>query len=77
VITPAVERRSATAVVVDAGTRVAVPDFRGVPLRTVVERADDLGLRVQMLGSGLGREQAPAAGTMVPPGTEIVVRFAR
>jgi cell division protein FtsI (penicillin-binding protein 3) len=32
---------------------------------------------VQTLGSGLAREQAPAAGTMVPVGTEIVVRFAR
>jgi cell division protein FtsI (penicillin-binding protein 3) len=77
VIVPAVARRSATSVVVDAGSRVAVPDFRGTALRNVVEHADSLGLRVQMLGSGLAREQAPAAGTMVPPGTEIVVRFAR
>jgi cell division protein FtsI (penicillin-binding protein 3) len=32
---------------------------------------------VQTLGSGLAQEQAPAVGTMVPVGTEIVVRFAR
>ncbi|MDE1154922.1 MAG: penicillin-binding protein [Acidobacteriaceae bacterium] len=76
-VQPTVQVRSQGAVVVDAGKRVAVPDFHGVALRQVVERASDLGLRVQMLGSGLAQDQAPAAGTMVPPGTEIVVRFAR
>jgi len=56
---------------------VAVPEFQGAALRAVVENAGRLGLRVQTLGSGLAREQTPAAGTMVPPGTEVVVRFAR
>jgi cell division protein FtsI (penicillin-binding protein 3) len=65
------------AVVVDAGNRVTVPEFRGAALRTVVEHAANLGLRVETLGSGLAQDQMPAAGTMVPPGTEIVVRFAR
>jgi cell division protein FtsI (penicillin-binding protein 3) len=76
-IRPAVQARGNGAVVVDAGRRVAVPQFAGEPLRSVVQDAGHLGLRVQMLGSGLAREQAPAAGTMVPVGTEIVVRFAR
>ena len=62
---------------VDACARIAVPEFRGSALRTVVEHAAGLGLRVETLGSGLAQDQAPAAGTMVPPGTEIVVRFAR
>ncbi len=64
-------------VVVDARKQVAVPSFEGAGLRTVVERADAVGLRVQLLGSGLAREQAPAAGTIVPAGTEVVVRFTR
>jgi cell division protein FtsI (penicillin-binding protein 3) len=76
-IRPAVQARGNGAVVVDAGRRVAVPQFMGEPLRSVVQDAGHLGLRVQMLGSGLAREQAPAAGTMVPVGTEIVVRFTR
>jgi cell division protein FtsI (penicillin-binding protein 3) len=63
--------------VVDAGARVAVPSFTGSPLRKVVETAATLGLRVEPVGSGLAREQAPAAGTMVPLGTEVVVRFSR
>jgi cell division protein FtsI (penicillin-binding protein 3) len=76
VIRPSVQTRG-NGVVIDAGKRVAVPDFHGEDLRTVVEKAGRLGLRVQTLGSGLAQEQAPVAGTMVPLGTEIVVRFTR
>ncbi|HWW97459.1 MAG TPA: penicillin-binding transpeptidase domain-containing protein [Edaphobacter sp.] len=65
------------AVVVNAGLRVPVPSFEGAALRSVVEKADAVGLRVQAVGSGLAREQVPAAGTMVPAGTEVVVRFVR
>jgi cell division protein FtsI (penicillin-binding protein 3) len=74
---PAVPVREKGAVVVNAGLRVPVPSFEGAALRSVVERADSVGLRVQAVGSGLAREQVPAAGTMVPAGTEIVVRFTR
>ncbi len=74
---PAVEARPNGAKVVDAGPRVAVPSFTGAALRIVVERADTAGLRVNPVGSGLAREQMPAAGTMVPAGTEVIVRFTR
>ncbi len=76
-VVPAVEKRSDGAVVVDAGVRVAVPSFTGLALRAVVEQADAVGLRVEPVGSGLAREQAPAAGTMVPAGKQVVVRFTR
>jgi cell division protein FtsI (penicillin-binding protein 3) len=75
-IVPAVQAKG-NGVVVDAGQRVSVPSFAGEALRTVVEQAGAAGLRVQPVGSGLAREQVPAAGTMVPSGTEIVVRFTR
>ncbi len=68
---------SKSGVLVDAGQRVAVPSFAGAALRTVVEQADGAGLRVQPVGSGLARGQSPAAGTMVPMGTEVIVRFTR
>jgi cell division protein FtsI (penicillin-binding protein 3) len=74
---PAMPAKEKGAVVVNAGLRVPVPSFEGAALRTVVERADSVGLRVQAVGSGLAREQVPAAGTMVPTGTEVVVRFTR
>lgn len=64
------------AVVVDASAKVAVPVLDG-GLRTVIQKASAAGLRVQPVGSGLAREQVPAAGTMVPVGTEVVVRFTR
>jgi cell division protein FtsI (penicillin-binding protein 3) len=76
-IVPAIQPRGDGGVIVDASHRVAVPSFEGASLRIVVERADGAGLRVQPVGSGLAREQVPAAGTMVPAGTEVVVRFAR
>jgi cell division protein FtsI (penicillin-binding protein 3) len=55
--------------------RVAVPSFVGKSLRDVVIQASGAGLGLQVVGSGTAREQAPAAGTLVPAGTEIVVRF--
>jgi len=76
-VAPVAQARGDGGVVVDATKRVAVPAFDGAALRSVVEKAGTVGLRVQPVGSGLAREQVPAAGTMVPRGTEVVVRFAR
>ncbi len=64
-------------VVVNAGRRIGVPSFLGEPLRVAVESATTAGLALQIVGSGIAREQVPAPGSMVPPGTEIVVRFTR
>jgi len=64
-------------VVVDSTRRVAVPSFLGEPMRRVIEVAGTSGLAVNAVGNGLAREQAPAAGTMVPAGTEVVVKFTR
>jgi cell division protein FtsI (penicillin-binding protein 3) len=77
IVAPQVQSRANGSVVVDAGARVAVPSFTGSALRNVVETAAGLGLRVEPVGSGLAREQVPAAGAMVPLGTEVVVRFTR
>ena len=73
---PAAKPESGT-LVTDAKHRVSVPSFAGASVRQVVERAGTAGLAVQLLGNGLARDQAPAAGTLVPMGTEIIVRFAR
>jgi cell division protein FtsI (penicillin-binding protein 3) len=77
VVAPPVRPRANGSVLVDAGARVAVPSFTGAALRRVVETAAGLGLRVEPVGSGTAREQAPEAGTLVPLGTEVVVRFTR
>ena len=74
---PSTTVRADGAVVIDASRKVSVPVFDGNGLRVVIEKAAVAGLRVQPVGSGLAREQVPAAGTMVPAGTEVVVRFGR
>jgi cell division protein FtsI (penicillin-binding protein 3) len=76
-IAPEMQSKGGHDILVDASKRVAVPSFNGVGLRMAVERADAAGLRLKPVGSGLAREQVPVAGTMVPSGTEIVVRFTR
>lgn len=76
-IEPEAQSRPNGTIVVDSVKRVSVPSFEGAALRTVVEEAGRAGLRVQPLGSGLARQQVPAAGTMVPEGTQIAVRFTR
>jgi cell division protein FtsI (penicillin-binding protein 3) len=64
-------------VVLASGKRIAVPSFAGEPVRKVIEQAGNMGLAVQVLGTGIARDQAPAAGTKVPEGTAVVVRFGR
>ncbi|MGC2400271.1 MAG: penicillin-binding protein [Acidobacteriaceae bacterium] len=64
-------------IVVSAANQVGVPSFVGEPLRVAVESAASAGLELQIVGSGIAREQVPAPGSLVPPGTEVVVRFTR
>ena len=70
------QKRADGSVLVDTGRKVAVPVLTG-GLRVVIRKAADAGLRVQPVGSGLAREQVPEGGTLVPIGTEVVVRFTR
>src|SRR5271157_1710331 len=66
-----------TTVTVADGKTLRVPALIGLPVRKVIEQAAAAGLEVQITGNGTVREQAPAAGTMVAPGTKIVVRCGR
>jgi len=70
------ERQTAAVMVVDTKT-LRVPSLIGLPVRKVIELAGAAGLEVQVSGNGTVREQAPAPGTMVAPGTQIVVRCGR
>ncbi len=58
-----------------ANHQVAVPSFAGKSLREAVVQASAAGLGIQVVGTGLAHGQVPAAGTMVPAGTDIVVQF--
>jgi cell division protein FtsI (penicillin-binding protein 3) len=61
-------------VAVPDANRIRVPSLLGLPVRQVIEQAAAAGLQVQIVGNGTSRLQAPDPGTMVPPGTKIVVR---
>jgi cell division protein FtsI (penicillin-binding protein 3) len=56
---------------------IVVPSFLGKPLRSVVESAENSGLEVDAIGSGVATEQSPAAGSHVPAGAHVAVRFGR
>jgi cell division protein FtsI (penicillin-binding protein 3) len=70
------EQQTKAVMVVDPKT-LRVPSLIGLPVRKVIELAGAAGLEVQITGNGTVREQAPPPGTMVAPGTQIVVRCGR
>ena len=72
----AAEQPRAT-LVLDVTGGVLVPDFRGKSLRTALEEADAAGIELEVSGSGVGQEQLPLAGSKVPPGGHVSVRFGR
>jgi cell division protein FtsI (penicillin-binding protein 3) len=67
-------QNTSQSVTVAEGTRLRVPSLLGLPVRQVIEQAAAAGLEVQIVGNGTARQQAPDPGTMVAPGTKIVVR---
>lgn len=54
-----------------------VPNFRGMPMRDVLNRAEAMGLKVMSDGSGLARAQDPSPGAPARPGERIHVWFTR
>lgn len=54
-----------------------VPDFRGKALVAVVRESAALGLPVEIVGTGVARDQSPAPGAILPAGGRIHVQFAR
>jgi cell division protein FtsI (penicillin-binding protein 3) len=68
---------STMAVMIPDAKRLRVPSLLGLPVRKVIEQASAAGLEVRITGNGTVREQAPAPGTMVAPGTQIVVHCGR
>jgi cell division protein FtsI (penicillin-binding protein 3) len=56
---------------------IEVPSFVGKTVRGAVEAAQDLGLQLDAVGSGVARQQSPVAGTHVAAGARITVQFGR
>ena len=56
---------------------IEVPSFVGKTVRGAVEAAQDAGLELEAVGSGLARQQSPVAGAHVAAGSRITVQFGR
>ena len=56
---------------------IEVPSFIGKTVRSAIESAEDAGLELEAVGSGVGTQQAPAAGTHVAAGARVTVQFGR
>ncbi|HEX9110411.1 MAG TPA: penicillin-binding protein [Terriglobales bacterium] len=56
---------------------IAVPSFLGKSVRAAVEAAQDAGLDLDAVGSGIAREQLPLPGSHVAAGSRVTVRFGR
>ena len=54
-----------------------VPSFVGKSVRAAIEAAEDAGLELDAVGSGIARDQTPAAGAHVPAGSHVTVKFER
>ena len=56
---------------------IEVPSFVGKTVRGAIEAAQDAGLELEAVGSGVARQQSPAAGTHVAAGARVTVQFGR
>jgi beta-lactam-binding protein with PASTA domain len=56
---------------------IEVPSFLGKNVRAAIEAAQDAGLDLDAVGSGVAREQSPAPGSHVAAGSRVIVRFGR
>jgi len=56
---------------------IEVPSFVGKTVRGAVETAQDTGLELEAVGSGVARQQSPPAGTHVAAGARVTVQFGR
>lgn len=56
---------------------IVVPSFMGKSVRAAIETAEESGLELDAVGSGMAREQSPPPGTHVAAGTRVTVRFGR
>jgi cell division protein FtsI (penicillin-binding protein 3) len=56
---------------------IEVPSFVGKTVRGTVEAAQDAGLELEAVGSGVARQQFPLAGAHVAAGARVTVQFGK
>jgi cell division protein FtsI (penicillin-binding protein 3) len=71
------EKPSGTVVLDVEQGGIAVPSFIGKSVRSALEAAQDAGLELDAVGSGIAHDQTPAPGEHLPAGGHVTVRFQR
>jgi cell division protein FtsI (penicillin-binding protein 3) len=56
---------------------IEVPSFVGKTVRGALEAAQDAGLELEAVGSGVARQQSPPAGSHLAAGSHVTVQFGR
>jgi cell division protein FtsI (penicillin-binding protein 3) len=56
---------------------IVVPSFLGKSVRSAIEMAQESGLDLDAVGSGLARQQSPPPGSHVASGSQVTVKFGR
>ena len=56
---------------------IVVPSFLGKTIRSTIEMAQESGLEIDAVGSGVAHDQSPAPGSHVATGSTITVKFSR
>jgi cell division protein FtsI (penicillin-binding protein 3) len=56
---------------------IEVPSFVGKTVRGAVEAAQESGLEIEAMGSGIARQQSPLPGTRVAAGAHVTVQFGK
>ena len=64
-------------VILAEGRQAVAPALLGKTVRAALEAAQNAGVEIDVVGSGVARAQVPAAGERIPPGTHVMVRFER
>jgi cell division protein FtsI (penicillin-binding protein 3) len=64
-------------VVLDVSGGVVVPTLVGKPVRAALELAQEAGIEIDVIGSGVAREQSTPPGSRIATGTRVAVRFSR
>ncbi|MEO5937127.1 MAG: penicillin-binding transpeptidase domain-containing protein, partial [Terriglobales bacterium] len=64
-------------VILEVGTGPMAPHLLGKTVRAAIEAAQDAGVEIDVVGTGVARSQSPLPGQRVAPGTRVAVHFAR
>jgi cell division protein FtsI (penicillin-binding protein 3) len=74
---PNTDRPSGTVVLDAEQGGIVVPSFVGKTVRSAIEMAEENGLDLEAIGSGLAQNQSPPPGSHVPAGAHVTVKFGR